>query len=154
MKINFTFKVLFTLTISFLSLHSFAQSTKPKVDNKPKTIDNKKYAVQFYEMKATGRGKAIASLVEFKVGKISSDFIQEKLSVKESVYKIALDSTYTEDDENYRYLKLEANSSDDKNDYKWEVVINNYDIEGTVIQTKAGVEKKKFEFAGSEKTKK
>jgi hypothetical protein len=51
-------------------------------------------------------------------------------------------------------VTFEAEYSEEKNEYKWEATVTNYDIEGTVTQSKSGVEKKKFEFSGTEKTKK
>ena len=80
--------------------------------------------------------------------------MDEKLAISSTTYKINLDSTYTEDETESRLLKIEADYSKDKDESSWEATINNYDIEGTIQQKKNGVAKKKFEFAGSEKTKK
>jgi len=121
---------------------------------KNKFIEGKKYNVQFYEMKPTGRGKAIASNFLVKGGKVESDLMYEKMTLGPAAYKVTLDTTYTEDETEIHMVKLEAEQKDDKNEYKWEVTVSNYDIEGTCVQTKSGVEKKRFEFAGSEKTKK
>jgi hypothetical protein len=121
---------------------------------KNKFIEGKKYNVQFYEMKPTGRGKAIPSNVLIKNGKIESDLMLEKLAADPAAYKVTLDSTYTEDENQMRMIVLEADVSQDKNDVKWEATITNYDIEGTCVQSKSGVEKKKYEFSGTEKTKK
>ena len=68
--------------------------------------------------------------------------------------RVSLDSTYIEDEVEMHMVKFEADHSEDKNDYHWEVTLINYDIEGTVVQMKSGLEKKKFEFSGTEKTKK
>jgi hypothetical protein len=135
---------LFTITTSF-------GQKKSKGD---KFLEGKKFDVQFYEIKPTGRGKAVKSLVLIKSGRIEGDLMYEKLSLQPSVYRVTLDSTYTEDDTEMHMVSIEANSSQDKSDYTWEATIINYDIEGTVTQSKGGLEKKKYEFSGSQKAKK
>ncbi len=137
---------LFLLCVLIAS-SGFAQKTKP-------VLDNKKYDVLFYEIKATGRGKALKDQVRIKGGKIESDLMKEKIKLEGAIFKVTLDSAYTEDGSDMRMVTLEANKSEDKDEFKWEVTVTNYDIEGTVVQKKNGVEKKKFEFSGSEKTKK
>jgi hypothetical protein len=137
--------VLFTAT--YIVLVSF-------VGSKNKFLEGKKFDVQFYEMKATGRGKAVKSLLQFKSGKIEADLMEEKLALPPIPYVVTLDSTYTEDETEMHMVILEAAFSEEKTDYKWEATVTNYEIEGTVVQSKGGVEKKKFEFSGSEKTKK
>jgi hypothetical protein len=121
---------------------------------KNKFIEGKKYVVQFYEMKPTGRGKALPSTFDVKGGKVESDLMYEKMTLGPAPYKVTLDSTYTEDETEMHMVKITAEMKDDKNEYNWEATIVNYDIEGTCVQTKGGVEKKRFEFAGSQKTKK
>jgi hypothetical protein len=136
-----------------LSLDTFAQK-KAKAGEKNKFLENKKYNVQFYEVKPSGRGKAVQSMLLVKVGKVEADLMNEKLTLPPIAYIVTLDSTYTEDEVEMHMVSFEANYSEDKNQYKWEATVINYDIEGTIVQFKSGVEKKKFEFSGSEKTKK
>jgi hypothetical protein len=121
---------------------------------KNKFIEGKKYTVLFYEMKPTGRGKALPSTFDIKGGKVESDMMYEKMTLGPAAYKVTLDSTYTEDETEMHMVKIEAELKDDKNEYTWEATIINYDVEGTCVQMKAGVEKKRYEFAGSQKTKK
>jgi hypothetical protein len=121
---------------------------------KNKFLEGKKYDVQFYEMKASGRGKATPSNFLIKSGKVESDLMYEKMTLGPAPYKVTLDTTYTEDETEMHMVTIEAELSEEKNDYKWEATITNYDIEGTVVQLKGGVEKKKYEFSGSEKVKK
>lgn len=130
--------------ISSFSLHA----------QKNKVLEGKKYTVQFYEMKASGRGKAQPTMVFFKGGKVSCDLMDEKIQLPAITYKITNDSTFTEDDMENHLITFEASYSEDKNDYKWEGTVTNYDIEGIVTQSKNGVERKKYEFSGGEKTKK
>lgn len=125
-----------------------------KKGGKNKFLEGKKYTVQFYEMKPTGRGKAQPSVIEIKGGKIMCNFTEDKMSCGPAGYTIDVDSTYTEDETEMHLVTFEAGFSEDKNDFKWEGTVTNYDIEGTIVQMKSGVEKKKFEFSGSEKTKK
>jgi hypothetical protein len=154
MKNTITVKSLvLTLMIGALTTTSTFAQKKGKAD-KNKFLEGRKFDVQFYEMKAGGRGKAVKSTVIIKGGKIEGDLMYEKLSLNPITYKVTLDSTYTEDESEMRMVTLEATDSADKSDYKWEATVTNYDIEGTVTQSKAGVEKKKYEFAGSEKAKK
>lgn len=119
-----------------------------------KFLEGKKFAVLFYEMKASGRGKAVPSNVVIKGGKVQCDLMEDKINLGPAAYKVTLDSTYTEDDTPMHMVTFEANYTDDKNEYKWEATVINYDIDGTAVQMKSGAEKKRFEFSGSEKTKK
>lgn len=121
---------------------------------KNKFLEGKKYDVMFYEIKPTGRGKAIPSNFLIKSGKVESDLMYEKMKLEPINYKVILDSIYTEDETEMHIVTFEAESAVEKDDFKWEVTVTNYDIEGTIVQMKNGIEKKKFEFSGSEKTKK
>ncbi len=141
----------FVLLVALLiSLTSFAQ---PKA-GKNKFLEGRKFNVQFYEIKASGRGKAVNSLFIIKNGKIEADLMHEKFALPEIPYRVILDSTYTEDEVENHIVTFEADYSEEKNHYLWEVTVTNYDVEGTVKQDKAGVERKKYEFSGSEKPKK
>ncbi len=151
-NILFLKSILLSLTAMLLfSTVSFAQKSRGE---KNKFLENKKFNVQFYEMKAAGRGKAVPSLFFIKGGKIEADLMYEKLTLPPISYRVTLDSTYTEDEMEMHMVTFEGEYSEEKNDYKWEATLINYDIEGTIVQMKNGVEKKKYEFAGSEKVKK
>lgn len=140
------------LSIVAILLFSLNASAQKKGANK--FLDNKKFNVQFYEVKATGRGKSQPTLLMLKGGKIEADLMYEKLSLPPVAMRVILDSTYTEDEVEMHMVHFEADHSEEKNDYHWDVTLINYDIEGTVVQMKSGIEKKKFEFSGQEKTKK
>ncbi len=142
---------LIAIVIFMSTTATFAQKGK---GDKKNFLDNKKYAVQFYEVKTTGRGKALPGVIEIKSGKIESDLMFEKLSLEDTKLIILLDSTYTEDETEMRLINFEALNVGDKIENKWEGTVTNFDIEGTVVQKKGGLEKKRFEFSGSEKTKK
>lgn len=140
--------ILAILTI-VLSTEAFAQKAKPN-----KFLEGKKFSVQFYEMKASGRGKALPTMVVLKGGKIMCDLMEDKLMLPPTAYKITLDSTYTEDEVEMHMVTFEGEFAEEKNEYKWMATVINYDIEGTCVMSKSGLEKKRFEFAGGEKTKK
>ena len=147
---SFNFRSFILIAFFLTSLTSFAQKSK----GKNKFLEGKKFNVQFYEMKPTGRGKAVKSMVIIKDGKIEADLMYEKFVMPPVSYRVKLDSTYTEDEVEMHMVTFEADFSEEKNHYLWEVTLINYDIEGTVVQEKGGVEKKKYEFSGNEKTKK
>ena len=90
----------------------------------------------------------------FKDGKIDCELMDDKLKIEKTIYRVTLDSTYTEDETESRLIKIEASYSQDKDDATWEATITNFDIEGTIVEKKNGVEKKKYEFSGAEKAKK
>lgn len=135
-------------------LTSFFAFTITPGNTKNKFLEGRKFAVQFYEHKAAGLGKAVPGVVLIKDGKVQCDLMEDKINLGPATYKVTLDSSYTEDDAPMHMVTFEANYSDDKNEFKWEATVINYDIDGTAAQLKAGAEKKKFEFSGSEKTKK
>jgi hypothetical protein len=125
--------------------------TPPK---KKVTLDGRKYKVLFYEMKATGRGKSVESTVEFNSGRVSSELMNDKLKLEASSYQIVHDSTYKEDDQDMILIKIESHIEGQNEETVWEATVINDDIDGTVTESKNGVEKKKFEFSGSIKGKK
>lgn len=132
-----------------LSTGAFAQKAKPN-----KFLEGRKFNVMFYEMKTSGRGKALPTMIVLKGGKIMCDLMEDKLMLPPVAYKVVLDTTYTEDEVEMHMVKLEGEFSEEKNEYKWEGTVTNYDIEGTCVMSKGGLEKKRFEYSGSEKTKK
>lgn len=132
---------------------AFAQQKKAKPE-KNKFLEGKKYSANFYEIKAAGRGKAQPTQMFIKSGKVEADLMYEKIAAPPMVYTVTLDSTYTEDETEMHMVTFEALYSEEGNDFKWEATVINYDIEGIVTLTKKGVEKKRYEFTGTEKAKK
>jgi hypothetical protein len=147
-------KTTFRSIVLALGLFITTAAVAQKKAEKNKFLENRKFDVQFYEIKTNGRGKALKTLLMLKGGKVEADLMYEKLTLPPIVYRVTLDSTYTEDDTPMHMVTFEATYSEDKNEYTWEVTVTNYDIEGTVVQMKSGVEKKRYEFSGSEKPKK
>lgn len=148
--INLKSKILFLLLV-FITQLSVAQ--KKKVE-KHKFLEGKTYNVQFYEMKAAGRGKALKSDIIIKASKVQCELMEDKLSLPPVNYKVTADSTYKQDEADVHVVSFEASFTEGKNSYEWQATITNYEIEGTVVQNKNGEEKKRYEFSGSEKAKK
>jgi len=134
-----------------LACTSFAQKGKPE---KNKFLEGKKYDTQFTEVKKSGVSKPLQSLILIKSGKVQCDLMDEKLSAPSMPYKVTLDTTYTEDDSEVHKVSFTSEYTEEKTSYKWEATITDYDIEGTFVMMKNGVEKKRYEFTGEEKTKK
>jgi hypothetical protein len=80
--------------------------------------------------------------------------MEDKIALPPTKFQVIFDSTYTDEDTDVTMYKIEAMYTEEKDLYKWEATIINYEIEGSVVQSKNGIDRKKFEFAGSEKTKK
>lgn len=131
--------------------NSFAQKVKLE---KNKFLEGKKYDVKFTEKKATGLSKPLPSLIIIKAGQVQCDLMEEKLTAPSMPYKVTLDTTYTEDEAEVHKVSFISAYTEEKTSYKWEATVIDYEIEGTFIMLKSGVEKKRFEFAGEEKTKK
>ncbi len=134
-----------------LSTNAFSQKKKAE---KTKAIEGRKFQVLFYEMKPAGRGKAIPDFIEIRKGGVVCNLMEDKLAFPPTnSYIVTLDSTYTEDETENRIIEFESTIPDGDSDFKWQATITNYDIEGIATLSKKGIEKKRFEFAGTEKTK-
>jgi hypothetical protein len=93
---------------------------------KSKFLEGKKYTTQFYEIKPTGRGKAMPSDVYFKSGKLYADIMEEKIMYPPSVYNVELDSVYTEDGDEVRLIKATTTYTEDKDQYNVDLTITNH----------------------------
>jgi hypothetical protein len=134
-----------------IATNGFAQKNKSE---KNKFLEGKKYDVKFTEIKTTGIAKPMPSLIEIKSGKIQCELMEKKLTAPSMPYKVIMDTTYTEDESDIHKLHFTSEYTEEKTSYKWDATITDYEIEGTFIMLKSGVEKKRFEFTGEEKTKK
>lgn len=129
----------------------FAQKAKSE---KNKFLEGKKYDVKFTEVKKTGAAKPLPSLIIIKSGQIQCDLMEEKLTAPSMPYKVILDTTYTEDESDIHKVHFISEYAEEKTSYKWDATITDYEIEGTFVMLKSGVEKKRYEFLGEEKAKK
>ncbi len=97
--------------------------------------------------------KSIMDKLEFKDGKMWSDFLFDKFQYKWLKYRINKDSIYTDStDTEVRMLEVEMTVTDDK-DQTITVNFNTveWDIEGTIKLTKSDKPKKFYDFTGFEK---
>lgn len=136
------------IALSFILLISFA--FKGEKDPLHKRIFN----ISIVEEKeGSVAKKPIADKIEFKDGKLFSDFLFEKFQYKWLKYRINKDSIYTDStDTEVRLLEVTSTSTDTKDlTIVIDFVILEWDIEGTIKMTKGDKPKKFFSFVGREK---
>ena len=110
------------LTIGILSINAV-----PKGDPKD-ALDKRIFKVIMTEVKeGAAPKKGLDDEIEFKGGKMFSQFLFDKLEYKWIKYEVKKDSVFTDEE---------------------------YDIQGTIKITKKDKLKKKYEFTGKEKDKK
>ncbi|MGZ3918911.1 MAG: hypothetical protein ACXVO9_15510 [Bacteroidia bacterium] len=97
--------------------------------------------------------KSISDKIEFKDGKLFSDFLFDKFQYKWIKYRINKDSIYTDETETeVRLLEVEASTTDDKDQtLMMTFKVEEWDIEGVIKITKNDKLKKYFDFTGFEK---
>lgn len=97
--------------------------------------------------------KGIADKLEFKNGKLFSDYLYDKYEYKWIRYRINKDSIYTDStDTEVRYLELEASLTDERNQSAIiNFVILEWDLDGTIKITKNDKIKRYFDVVGREK---
>lgn len=117
-------------------------------------LNKRKFNVSHNEIKdGVPQKKLMPDLIEFKGGKMFSDFLNEKFQYKWIKYRIEKDSIYTDStDTEVRFLAIEATATDESNQtVMMSFTILEWDIEGTIKITKNDKLKKHFEFVGREK---
>ncbi|MBI2722735.1 MAG: hypothetical protein HYX39_11230 [Bacteroidetes bacterium] len=97
--------------------------------------------------------KSIPDKIEFKDGKLFSDFLFDKFQYKWIKYRINKDSIYTDETETeVRLLEVEASTTDEKDQtLMMTFKVEEWDIEGVIKITKNDKLKKYFDFVGREK---
>jgi hypothetical protein len=97
--------------------------------------------------------KSIPDKLEFKDGKLFSDFLFDKFQYKWIKYRINKDSIYTDStDTEVRLLEIEASATDDKDmTVMMNFKVEEWDIEGVIKLTKGDKPKKYYDFVGREK---
>jgi hypothetical protein len=148
MRIKVLLKVSLLVLFSFCSFITIAQ-TKEK-DPLHKRIFN----LSLNEVKdGVPQKKLLQDKLEFKNGKLYSDYVSEKFGFKWIKYRIEKDSIYTDStDTEVRYLQVEATATDESNQtIMMSFVTVEWDIEGTIKITKNDKLKKHFEMTGREK---
>ena len=146
---NFKKSLFISLTIiGTIILMSFALGK----DKDP--LHKRKFNLTLFELKDGQAGKkGIVDIMEFKDGKLYSDFLFDKFQYKWIKYRINKDSIYTDStDTEVRLLEVEASATDDKNQT---IIINfntvEWDFDGTIKITKNDKIKKQFDIVGREK---
>lgn len=148
MKIKVLAKISLLILFSFYAFHSVAQ-TKEK-----DPLNKRKFNLSMGEMKdGVPQKKLQPDVIEFKNGKMFSDYVNQKFGFKWLKYRIEKDSIYTDStDTEVRYLAVEATATDESNQtILISFVTVEWDIEGTIKITKNDKLKKHFDFIGREK---
>lgn len=112
------------------------------------------FNVTFFEYKdGQPIKKGTADKIEFKDGKLFSDYLFDKFQYKWIKYRINKDSIFTDStDTEVRLLDIEASATDDKNQtIIMEFSTIEWDLDGTVKITKNDKLKKQFNLIGREK---
>lgn len=97
--------------------------------------------------------KGVTDELEFKDGKLFSNFLMNKFDYKWLKYEINKDSTYIDSTETeIRYIEFESSYTDDKDQTMvMKCTIDEYSIDGEIKITKNDKLKKMFVFNGKEK---
>jgi hypothetical protein len=117
-------------------------------------LNKRKFNVLLDEVKdGVSAKKGIADLFYFKAGRFFSDYLYDKYQYKWIRYRINKDSIFIDStDTEVRYLELEASITDDANQTAiLNIVIQEWDLDGTLKITKNDKIKRYFEVAGREK---
>lgn len=120
-------------------------------------LDKRKFTVTMTEIKENSPPKkGVEDELEFKGGKMFSNFLYEKLEYKWIKYELKKDSTYTDEQENeVHILEAEISTTDDTDQTMLMTCsVEDYDIRGEIKITKKDKLKKRYEFSGKEKAKK
>jgi hypothetical protein len=117
-------------------------------------LNKRKFNVLLDEVKdGVSAKKGISDLFYFKAGRFFSDYLYDKYQYKWIRYRINKDSIFTDStDTEVRYLELEASITDEANQTAiLNIVIQEWDLDGTLKITKNDKIKRYFEVAGREK---
>lgn len=140
-------KAILLLVFGLFSFVSLAQKEKDP-------LNKRVFNLSLNEIKdGQPQKKLLQDKLEFKGGKLFSDFMFDKYQYKWIKYRIEKDSIYTDStDTEVRFLAIEATATDEANQtVMMSFTILEWDIEGTIKITKNDKLKKHFEFVGREK---
>lgn len=142
-----------SIAIAFCLLISsavFAQAQKKPKPEKNKFLENKTFESSFTEVKEKGKpGKPLKDDIVIKGSKVSCVTMEEKTGFSACNYHVTSDTT--EGDKHV--VVFEATFVEGKTESKMEATVTNNEIAGTVVESKEGKEKRKYEFTGTEKEK-
>ncbi len=118
-------------------------------------LHKKIYITNVTEIKnGTPSNKTTPDELEFKDGKLFSNFLHEKFDIGWTKYVIEKDTTFIDSvlESEVRYFEVKSSYKDDDNQLTNILCrISNENIEGEIKITKNDKPKKQFEFIGSEK---
>ncbi len=135
-------------------LVSFLFNLQIRAQEEIDPLNKRKFNVMLGEVKnGEPVKKGIADLFYFKAGRFFSDYLYDKYQYKWIRYRINKDSIFTDStDTEVRYLELEASITDDANQTAiLNIVIQEWDLDGTLKITKNDKIKRYFEVVGREK---
>lgn len=147
MKLNVFSKGIIAFILCLASVFGYAQKEQDPLN---KRIFN----ISLNEIKdGQPTKKLLPDKIEFKGGKLFSDFVFDKYQFKWIKYRIEKDSIYTDStDTEVRFFQIEATATDEGNQtIMMSFTILEWDIEGSIKITKNDKLKKHFEFVGREK---
>ncbi len=142
-------KKLFLAAFIFCSLYAVLK------DKEKDPLHKRKFITNIIEIKnSIPSNKTISDEMEFKDGKIFSDFLNDKFNMSWIKYSIEKDTTFIDSvlETEVRYFEVKAYFKDeDREETNVFCKINNEYIEGEIKISKNDKLKKHFEFSGSEK---
>lgn len=139
------------ITVGLLSLNAVRKG-EPK-----DALDKRIFKVVMTEIKeGAAPKKGLEDEIEFKGGKMFSQFLFDKMEYKWIKYEVKKDSTFTDEEQNeVHWVEAEISTTDDKDQtMMMTCTVEDYDIQGVIKITKKDKLKKKYEFSGKEKDKK
>jgi hypothetical protein len=116
-------------------------------------LDKRSFRILINEKKGNVYSeKSFQHILEFEKGNMYCDsWLYEKFYYKEVEYKILKDSSYIEEGDSIRLIKIDLKSRNNMDeDLKGNITFTNSDCEGEIKIFKKDVLKKVFEFTGSE----
>ncbi len=139
------------ITVGLLSINAIRKG-EPK-----DALDKRIFKVVMTEIKeGAAPKKGLEDEIEFKGGKMFSQFLFDKMEYKWIKYEVNKDSTFTDEEQNeVHWVEAEISTTDDKDQtMMMTCTVEDYDIQGVIKITKKDKLKKKYEFSGKEKDKK
>lgn len=119
-------------------------------------LEGKVYKVTMTMAKKGGKtGPPVNEEITFKSGKFQCKLMDKEMGAKAIPVEFTVDSTFEENEEELPYVEFEGeyvNKLDET--VKVTGTVDGYGIEGNVVLSKKGKEKKRYDFVGSLKEKK
>ena len=119
-------------------------------------LDKRIFKINMVEIKENQPPKkGVEDELEFKGGKLFSNFLFDKMEYKWVKYEIKKDSSFTDEDAaDVQWIEGEASTTNSEDQtMTMTFKVENYDIEGNVKITKHDKLKRQYDFTGKEKPK-